>query len=308
MYLGTKLIAGGKTKVSLSDLEGIKLSGNLTDKSFLVYSDSAKAWVNKSLDELVFDGTSAGFVPAPASGATDLFLKSDGTWGTLPAATTHTILTLSNTDQSVHSDLIAAAVKGLDNIDGDIIIIKDFIATNAQGESKWQYTSYVYDNGSWHAMDGNYNAENVYFDEDLMTTTAVGVIKLTNGQATIPAAGKNLKEVFNTIFVKETNPSTTKPAVTITLNEAGSYEVGTKKTPTYSASLSAGSYTYGPATGITATSWEITDTEGEEATTSSGSLPEIEIIDDINYTVTAKANYGDGTIPLTNTGNEYVSG
>ena len=49
-------------------------------------------------------------------------------------------------------------------------------------------------------MDGNYNAENVYFDEDLMTTTAVGVIKLTNGQATIPAAGKNLKEVFNTIF------------------------------------------------------------------------------------------------------------
>lgn len=308
MYLGTKLIAGGKAKVSLSDLEGIKLSGNLTDKSFLVYSDSAKAWVNKSLDELVFDGTSSGFVPAPASGATDLFLKSDGTWGTLPAATTHTILTLSNTDQSVHSDLIAAAVKGLDNIDGDIIIVKDFIATNAQGESKWQYTSYVYDNGSWHAMDGNYNAENVYFDEDLMTTTEVGVIKLTNGQATIPAAGKNLKEVFNTIFVKEANPLTTKPAVTITLNEAGSYEVGTKKTPTYSASLSAGSYTYGPATGITATSWEITDTEGEEAATASGSLPEIEIIDDINYTITAKASYEDGTIPLTNTGNEYVSG
>lgn len=157
-------------------------------------------------------------------------------------------------------------------------------------------------------MDGNYNAENVYFNEDLMTTTAVGVIKLTNGQATIPAAGKNLKEVFNTIFVKEANPSTTKPVVTITLNEAGSYEVGTKKTPTYSASLSAGAYTYGPATGITATSWEITDTEGEEATAASGSLPEIEIIDDINYTITVKANYGDGTIPLTNIGNEYVSG
>lgn len=157
-------------------------------------------------------------------------------------------------------------------------------------------------------MDGNYNAENVYFDEDLMTTTAVGVIKLTNGQATIPAAGKNLKEVFNTIFVKEANPSTTKPAVTITLNEAGSYEVGTKKTPTYSASLSAGSYTYGPATGITATSWEITDTEGEKASTASGTLPEIEVIDGINYTVTAKASYGDGTIPLTNTGNEYASG
>jgi hypothetical protein len=42
-------------------------------------------------------------------------------------------------------------------------------------------------------MDGNYNAENVYFDEDLITTSAVGNITLTNGSATIAAAGKNLK-------------------------------------------------------------------------------------------------------------------
>nr|DAP41131.1 MAG TPA: hypothetical protein [Caudoviricetes sp.] len=58
-------------------------------------------------------------------------------------------------------------------------------------------------------MDGNYNAENVYFDEDLMTTSAIGNITLSNGQATIPAVGKNLKEVFQTIFVKESNPTIT---------------------------------------------------------------------------------------------------
>lgn len=157
-------------------------------------------------------------------------------------------------------------------------------------------------------MDGNYNAENVYFDEDLLTTTKVGTITLTNGQATIPAAGKNLKEVFTTIFVKEENPKTTQPSVSITLTEAGAYEVGTTLTPHYSASLNKGSYTYGPATGVSATSWAISDTAGEEATTASGSLAEVEVIDGISYTVTATATYGDGTIPLTNTGNEYAAG
>jgi hypothetical protein len=58
-------------------------------------------------------------------------------------------------------------------------------------------------------MDGNYDASNVYFSEDLMTTTAIGNIKLTGGQAIIPAAGKNLKELFESIYVKEENPKTT---------------------------------------------------------------------------------------------------
>ena len=157
-------------------------------------------------------------------------------------------------------------------------------------------------------MDGNYNAENVYFDEDLLTTTAIGTITLKNGQATIPTAGKNLKEVFNTIFVKEKNPSTTQPSVSVSLTEAGSYEVGTTLTPHYSASLNAGSYTYGPATGVSAESWSISDTASKTATTASGSLPDVKVIDGINYTVSATATYSDGAIPLTNTGNQYTSG
>lgn len=41
---------------------------------------------------------------------------------------------------------------------------------------------------------------------------------------------------------------------------AKAYEVGTKITPSYSAKLNAGSYSYGPATGITATSWSVSAT------------------------------------------------
>ena len=152
------------------------------------------------------------------------------------------------------------------------------------------------------------DAEKVVFSEDLLTTTAIGNIKLTNGQATIPAAGKNLKQVFETIFVKEQNPKITQPSVQITFEQAKAYEVGTKVTPAYSAKLSAGSYSYGPATGVVATAWEISDTEDNTAAAASGSFPELTVEDETSYKITAKASYEAGTIPLTNTGNEYADG
>ena len=240
-------------------------------------------------------------VPAPEANQIDLFLKSDGTWA--KPFIDHTILTLENTDQSIHSDMIIEATNGLESVSGDIVIIKDLIA-----EGKWQYTAYVFDNSEWHAMDGNYNAENVYFDEDLITTTAVGNITLTDGQATIAAAGKNLKQVFETIFVKEENPKTTKPSVNLTFTNAKAYEVGTQVAPTYTATFSSGKYSYNTSTGVTVNSWEVTNSDGDVLTTDKGSFNLITITDDTSYTVTAKANYSDGIIPSTNLGNDYADG
>jgi hypothetical protein len=116
----------------------------------------------------------AGLVPAPGSKDIGLFLRGDGTWA--KPMVDHIILTLENTNKLDHSELIIEHTDGLDSVSGDIVIIKDPIA-----ENKWQYTAYVFDNDLWHAMDGNYNAENVYFDEDLITTTAIGNITLVNG-------------------------------------------------------------------------------------------------------------------------------
>jgi hypothetical protein len=65
--------------------------------------------------------------------------------------------------ESITEDLLIAK--------GDIIIIKDNIA-----EDKWQHTSYVYNGSEWAAMDGNYDAENVYFSDDILVTTKVGTI------------------------------------------------------------------------------------------------------------------------------------
>ena len=187
---------------------------------------------------------------------------------------------------------------------GDIVIIKRVIASE-----KYQYTAYVYNGISWCAMDGNYNAENVYFDKDLVTTSAVGNITLTNGQATIAAAGKNLKQVFDTIFVKEKNPSVTQPSVEVSLAGAGAKEVGTKVTPSYTAKFNAGKYEFGPATGCSITSWSVTDTNNAEPlNTAIGSFAEITVADDTNYKVTATGNFSEGAIPVTNVGNEYAAG
>ena len=201
------------------------------------------------------------------------------------------------------NDVITRVLDGATPKKDDIFVVKTLISGD-----KYSYTAYVYNGSAWAAMDGNYNAENVYFDEDLLTTSAIGNITLTNGQATIPATGKNLKELFQTIYVQEKNPTITQPSVNLTFAQAGAYEVGTSVTPSYSASLNPGSYQYGPATGVTATAWAISDTASHSASTASGEFDPVVVADGTNYTITAQATHGAGATPKTNVGNDYASG
>lgn len=191
---------------------------------------------------------------------------------------------------------------------GDIAIVHEPI--DDEGLKK-QYTAYVYDKegGNWEAMDGNYNASNVYWDADLTTTSQIGNISLSNGQATISAKGKSLKDVWNSIFVKEKDPSVTQPSVSVSMPQAKAYEVGTKVTPSFTASFNKGSYQYGPSdTGVTVTSWNVVDTASSPAVAAnSGSFPELTVSDGMSYKITATANYGAGVAPVTNIGTEKPS-
>ena len=156
-------------------------------------------------------------------------------------------------------------------------------------------------------MDGNYNAENIYFGNDIMVTKEIGYITLTNGNGKIPSKGKNLVQVFDSMFTKEENPSKTDPSVSITLNKAGSYEVGETVTGiTCAVSFNDGAYSYGPEpTGAKVNSWEIKDSNNKTYTYSDSaiSIPNILVTDGINYTITAKATHSIGDIPKTNKGN-----
>ena len=70
---------------------------------------------------------------------------------------------------------------------GDTAIVKRVIAND-----KMSYTGYVYD-GTWKAMDGNYRADNVYFDDDITYTVAIGTLTKPAGSAKFAAKGKNVE-------------------------------------------------------------------------------------------------------------------
>lgn len=211
-----------------------------------------------------------------------------------------------------HEQAIARVVEGAELFKGDIAIVKTLISAafeNADGEDKYSYTSYVYGANGWTAMDGNVNAKNVYFDEDMLITKEFGYITLNNGQGYIPSKNKNLMEVFEAALVKEINPSITQPSVGWDNVKYGKFEVGTTVTPSWDAKFNMGSYSYGPATGLKANSWAIkNNTTTETAISESGSFADIIIADDTNYTITATATYDDASVPVTNKGNQYAVG
>ena len=302
-----------KIEIPVTDLVDTYTAGNTSSINMSVSSNQFTATVRISVEggnalELKDDGL---FVSVPD--ITNKINKVSGaTAGNLPMLTA---------DGSLEDSGIAAtslqgaqiftgtttpdeAVGGSTPKKNDICII-----TKKIGETdKSEITGYIYNGSAWVAMDGNYSAENVYFPEDLITTFAMGNFTLQNGQATIPAAGKNLKQVWDAIYVQEKNPTITQPSVSVSCPQAGRYEVGTSVTPTYTATLNAGSYQYGPATGITATAWNVQDSDSHALTTNSGSFDAFTVGDSTNYTISATATYNAGAMPVTNVGNEYAAG
>ena len=188
---------------------------------------------------------------------------------------------------------------------GDMAVVIRIIA----GDKK-SYTAYIHNGTAFTAMDGNYSADNVYFDKHLTYTANIGVLTVpSTGSGTIQASGKNVKEVLSGILAKEMEPSATAPAVTIgTQQNFGTFEIGTTKNLTYGASLSAGSYTYGPATGITAKTWEVTCTGiAGSKSTATGTFDNV-VAEATPKTITVKATYDAGAIPVTNLGKPYPAG
>lgn len=229
------------------------------------------------------------------------------TWGELEysgAATSTQYFEGTITGDESDEDKIAEITADAELNSGDVAVIIRTI----HGDKK-SYTAYVYNGSTWEAMDGNYDATNVYFKDDLIITANIGVQTIdSSGSKTLDTAGKNIKQVFDLIMAEEKNPTTTQPSVTVTSSQVKAYEVGTKVTPQYTATLNPGSYSYGPATGITATGWTVSDSLSGSATTATGSMPEVTVTDNTNYTITATATYGAGAVPVTNLGNPYEAG
>lgn len=166
---------------------------------------------------------------------------------------------------------------------------------------------YVYDGANWGAMDGNVSADNIILSQDLILAgnyTNIGNLKLSDGR--YEAKGKSLTALLTKIATEELFPTKPTPTCAITLTGAGAKEVGTKITPSYTATFDKKSYAYPPKdTGVSVSTWSIKDSNNVEKTTATGSFAEFTVSESTNYKLTAKATYTDGAVPKTNLENDY---
>lgn len=272
---------GSDTAENWSTNNPVLLAGEIgieTDTKLYKFGDGVTAW-----NDLDYAGTDAAQVQGLIDAAEDNFyaVTAEG----------------EETDATALAEIEAPKK-------GDIAVVKRTIAND-----KVSHTAYVYNGSAWEAADGNYNAENVYFGKDLTITANIGVQTVgSSGSKTLSTTGKNVKEVFDMIMAAERNPKITQPSVSVTCAQMGNYEVGSKVTPQWSVALNPGSYSYGPATGVTATSYSVSDSDDNSAETSSGSFPELTVEDGENYSISATVGHSAGAVPKTNLGNDYATG
>lgn len=231
---------------------------------------------------------------------------------------------------------ITRAVGGNTLRNGDTCIVKTAIYKDAEDttKNKYSHTAFVYANGNWQAMDGNYNAENVYFDQDFKVTYQFGKHKPdATGSVTIPATSKNVLQLIQESYSEDTDPTVDQPSVSISVSDA-SGEVGSSYTlPTATLKVDdVGSYTYGSkvpgeatiygkeSTGVTYAIGDVTLSEGSgnsKSNTSAmvkGNTLTLQADDDTgtlytdnvkSYTFTATAVFtASNRVPITALGNE----
>lgn len=169
------------------------------------------------------------------------------------------------------------------------------------GDGVTPYNDLVYTN--------ELDASDLTIGKNLTFTYAFGKYQPdSSGSVTIESEDMSLAQLLESAFAEEKQPSITQPSATISCPQAKAYEVGTKVTPTYTTSFKAGSYQYGPATGITADSYSVTDGVTEEPQTGvTGTFPEVTVTDGMNYKLTATVHHTAGAKPLTNLGNPATS-
>ncbi len=122
------------------------------------------------------------------------------------------------------------------NVKGDTCVVKTQIGTTG----KYSYTAYVWNGTTWAAMDGNYNASNVIFDENLTYTVQLGTLaKPSSGSATLETAGKSIEDLFKQILAEESKSLTidktwaTSFSVANDQNQTGEVGSAISKTPKF---------------------------------------------------------------------------
>ena len=175
------------------------------------------------------------------------------------AVYTDTKITLEASDTSVieayfteHSDVTPKP--------GDM-----FVVITTVDEITYEVAAYRYEADNWVSITGNVDADKVILREDITLagsyTQFGNLSKSQNGTATLNAQGKSVAAVLKEILSKRLQPTiTAQPSISgFNLSGAKAVEAGTTlASASYTgATLSPGSYQYGPETGVAATNWTV---------------------------------------------------
>ena len=245
---------GNPNKVDTSDLCGLKIAvqtGTTQEEEVNKGAEQCKA-DNKLDIQILSNKLQTDVTTAVASGKADIFYADTPVAGYAIKQTGDTLEALG---EDVGVTPAAVAVKK-----GDV-----FVVTTTVGNSTYEKSAYFYNGKAWVAMTGNVDADKVILRENITLAggyTQVGnLTKSQNGTATFASKCKSVMDALTEIFSKRLQPSiTAQPSIgTFTQAGAGAVAAGTKvATAAYSgATLNAGSYQYGPATGGTATNWKV---------------------------------------------------
>ena len=196
----------------------------------------------------------------------------------------------TETDNEIISKLVAG--KTISN--GDCAIVKRQLSS---GKDKYSYTSYVYTDGVWAAMDGNYSAANVYTNDNITLAGTYSTIgNFSKGK--VVSAGTSLQSLLTEMLSQRIQPTiTANPSATISVSgDDGGKEVGDTYTkPTATLTVTTGSYTNeGVNTGVKYLANNVTIAYGSS-------------VGDATYKVSNSSDLGNnGTVQITAT--TYAAG
>ncbi len=211
---------------------------------------------------------------------------------------------------------------------GDIAIVSGYITTDVVTSASLSTRSAYFwdkDHERWEALAGIYNLSDVYFDSNIVLTENFGHHKVDSsiGYYTLSSKGCSLLSVFKEAYQQPKHGSKTYPTFQFTLGSyAANKEVGESyKTPSAILKMtSAGSYQYGPSTGITVpencaiiSSYDDNDRIISNAnelhvnssfSLSIGNTDHVYTDSKVEYKYIAKVNYSQGAIPKNNLGED----
>ena len=238
----------------------------------------------------------------------------------VPEAEKVNLYPLVKSSKEMADDTLLATITN--PMQGDVAVIDLVI-----DEVNYDKSAYMWDGSKWVALNGAVDADKVMLTADItMAGNYTQVGNLTKGQtatATFATKGLSVADALTQIFSKRLQPAiTANPSVgTVTISQTGAVEAGTvvDSVTVSAATFSAGSYTYGPDTGVSVSSWatvrksnnadvEMTDVGNGGAVIDNGPFTIGDQTGDYNelfYRVTA--TYGDGVLANDNLGDHCTN-